>query len=122
MQRNFHDYEDMLEFKEECVLEFPVVQVGNLVYGNTDEFYCIRPVPGMNLWVDKQLTLLSDVASTSMHGVGIGFVAEGGKTGCSSTKSIPEIDDELENYNCMNDTFGFDGSLPYFNDDSDDFF
>lgn len=57
MQRYLSDYTHQLEFKEECVLEFKVTQVGHFTCGGFDDCVCIQPIPGTNLWIDKKLAL-----------------------------------------------------------------
>ena len=69
MQRNFHDYRDLLEYEGECGLDFPVVQVGRLTYGGSDEFLCVQPAQGTNLWVDRRLTLPCENATTTTTAV-----------------------------------------------------
>lgn len=57
MQRNFYHYAPLLDFIEECVLEFSVTKIGHYSIGYYEECVCVQPVPGMDLWIDIRLTL-----------------------------------------------------------------
>ena len=109
MQRNFNDYSSLLEFKEECVLEFPVVQVGHLSYGNCDEFLCIQPAPETNLWVDKKLTLSCEVASTG--GAGAGTKAHGSEESgaCEGAAQEACLGDDAGSYYGIGDFEDYSG-------------
>ena len=112
MQRDFNDYKDALEFKEECVLEFPVTKIGKLTYGNTDEFLCVQPVPGMNLWIDKRLVLSCEVTKTDEAGTEAGTATEEQKADdCAEPRSF--IDDDVDGYSSFNEPCDFDDFLPY---------
>ena len=114
MQRNFNDYSSLLEFKEEYALEFPVVQVGRLSYGNCDEFLCIQPAPETNLWVDKKLTLSCEVISTGEAGAGTKAQASEGSEGneesgaCEAAATEAGLGDDIGNYYGTYNLEGYD--------------
>lgn len=112
MQRNFKDYINLLEFKEECVLEFPVLQIGCLTYGRRDEFLCIQPAPGTNLWVDKRLTLSCEIAKTSEPGTET-ETQESKAAEDTGLKMEVEMNEGLSLYDEINDNWEFDGYSLY---------
>ena len=148
MQRNFHDYKDRLEFKEERVLEFPVKKVGYMVYGGYDEFLCVQPAQGTNLWIDKRLILSCELrdakgsvvsACTQEQNLGIITQVEKEDPGTQgpgvnlsimkseenekpeSRAAAEDNDDELGLNKDGCEMWGYEYNIPLFPGDGDDF-
>lgn len=109
MQRYLNDYKSLLDFKEECVLEFKVTQVGHFTYGGYDECVCIQPISGVNLWVDRRLALESE--SREIQNVDEEYV------------EVPNLLMNNEFYfdNEFHDVWGFDYDYHPFYPDDDNF-
>ena len=55
VQRDINMYSAMLCCREEVVVEYEVVKVGQSKIKERAWCYCISPIPGTSLWVDKRL-------------------------------------------------------------------
>ena len=145
VQRNFSDYKDSLEYKGDCVLEFPVKKVGYMTYGGYDEFVCTQPAQGTNLWIDKRLILSCEVRDvqgavvgvcTQEQGLGIttqglneGSGTQGGNAGPSAmrpeeagnSESRGGDDGDGEESNDGGEMWGYEYNIPIFPAGGDDF-
>ena len=77
-----------------------MVQAGRLTYGGCDEFLCVQPVQGTNLWVDKRLILSCEATRTST-----GESGESEKSG-ECVEKMGEVNTQRDNVKNEEDNAG----------------